>query len=168
MALATRPLLTTRAHEVFAIAQDLATTHGRKELAPVHLALAMLRERINTPAQLLVYGFQLSDELLRQELEAHLPASADPGPTGRDHSWSASDERILELAGVESRALGTEYTACEHIFLAFLRDPTTIPALVLARHGIRYDTFREKVLQVYGRTMDWAGPAADTHAVRLH
>ncbi len=166
MALATRALLTTRVHEVFAIAHDLATIHGREEVAPVHLALAMLQERINIPAQLIAYGYQLPLDLLRRELEAHLPASADPGPTGRNHSWSASDEQILALAGVESRELGTEYLGCEHILLAFLRDSTTTPAAVLARHGIRFDDFREKVMRVYGGTMDWAEP--DITTGRLH
>lgn len=159
MALAARPILTTRSHEVFEIAHDLADAHGREEVAPVHVVLAMLRERLNLPAQLLIYGFQLSHDLLRQELEAHLPPLAGSGPTGHDHSWTASDERTLDLAAVETRELGTEYIGCEHILLAFLRDPSTIPARVLARHGIRFDEFREKVMRTYGGTMDWTEPA---------
>lgn len=44
MSLPRRPFLTTRAHEVFALAHDLADRLGHDDLTPVHVALSVLRE----------------------------------------------------------------------------------------------------------------------------
>ena len=47
-------------------------------------------------------------------------------------------ERIVEQATVESRELGVEYQGGEHVLLALLRDETSRPAQVLARHGLGF------------------------------
>ena len=39
-----RPYLTTRAHEAFSLAFDLASQHGQSEVTPTHLTLGILRD----------------------------------------------------------------------------------------------------------------------------
>jgi ATP-dependent Clp protease ATP-binding subunit ClpA len=66
---------------------------------------------------------------------------------------------MLSLAAVESQELGKEYVGSEHLLLAFLRDPTTGPAIVLALHGVTFDNVRQDVVRIYDLTMVWPGPA---------
>src|SRR5688572_23919993 len=145
MSMPRRPYVTTRTHEVFAIAHDLAERLGHDDVTPVHIALGLIREgRSVAAAAILSRGVQL--DVLERELEAHLSPPEAPRVPPAERSWTPSDECVLERATVEARELGTEFFGCEHVLLAFLRDATSTPAQVLARHGIRFEDARTEVL----------------------
>jgi ATP-dependent Clp protease ATP-binding subunit ClpC len=156
-----RPYVTTRAREVFAIAHDLADRLGHDDVTPVHVALSLIREGHSLAAQALLLGRGVPREVLEAELEAHLPPSGAPRLPAQSRSWTPGDERMLEQATVEARELGTEHCGCEHVLLAFLRDATSAPAQVLARHGVHLDEVRAEVLHLYDRRPDTG--AADEH-----
>ncbi len=149
-----RPYVTTRTHEVFAIAHDLADRLGHDDVTPVHVALGLISEGQNIAAQILLFSRGVPRDVLERELEGHLPPPGAPRPPAHPRSWTSSDERMLEQATVEARELGHEYFGCEHVLLAFLRDATSVPAQVLAQHGVHFDDFRTEVLRIYNRRPD--------------
>ncbi len=149
-----RPYVTTRTHEVFAIAHDLADRLGHDDVTPVHVALGLISEGQNMAAQILLFSRGVPRDVLERELEGYLPPPGAPRPPAQPRSWTSSDERMLEQATVEARELGTEYFGCEHVLLAFLRDATSVPAQVLAQHGVHFDDFRTEVLRIYNRRPD--------------
>lgn len=164
MSMPRRPYVTTRTHEVFAIAHDLAERLGHDDVTPVHIALGLIREgRSVAVGALFNRGVPL--DVLDRELEAHLPPPGTPRVPARERSWTPSDERVLEQATVEARELGKEYFGCEHVLLAFLRDATSAPAQVLAHHGVRFDDARTEVLRIYNARPDGGTSAGPSPAV---
>ncbi len=153
MSMPTRPFLTTRAHEVFSLAHDLADRYGHDVVTPSHVLLGMLQEgRSVAIAALTNRGVPL--DLLSHELEVVLPPPAPPRTKVADHAWSPSDEQLIEQAKAQSRELGTEFYGVEHLLLAILRDYTSAPAQVLERHGVLFDEARAEVVRIYGARPD--------------
>lgn len=139
--------VSVRTQNVFMIAHELAAGLGHIEVTPVHMLLAMLRERKN-PAVVSLYtrGVRLTE--LEDELEKHLP----PATTAyeADFTWTDDDVALLDRAAHEARELGHEYQGCEHILLALLRDTESIPALVLAQHEVRLRDAQVEILRLLG------------------
>ncbi|MDH3458507.1 MAG: hypothetical protein OER90_16815 [Gemmatimonadota bacterium] len=147
-----RPWLTTKAHEVFASAYDLADRLGHDGVTPVHIALAFFREHPNVATGALFHlGVPL--DVLERELQEHLPPPGTQRPPSPERAWTPSDERIIDQAKIAARDLGTEHYGCEHLLLAFLRDEMGATTQVLARHGVRFDDLRTEILRIYN-----AGP----------
>lgn len=159
-----RLYVTTRTHEVLAIAHDLADNLGHDDVTPVHVALGLIREGRSIAAAIL-HGRGVPLDILERELEAHLPPPGVPRVPERQRSWTRSDEHLLEQATVEARELGTEFFGCEHVLLALLRDPTSAPAQVLAQHGVRFDDARTEVLRAYNPRPDGGTSAGSSPAV---
>ena len=165
MLMPVRPYVTTRTREVFALAHDLADRLGHDEVTPVHVTLGLISEGMNIAAQILLYGRGVPRDVLERDLESRLPPSGPPRPPTDSYSWTSSDERVLEQATVEARELGTEYFGCEQVLLAFLRDTTSVPAQVLAHHGVHFDDFRTDVLRIYNRRPDSGTSSGPSPAV---
>ena len=159
-----RPYVTTRTHEVFAIAHDLADRLGHDDVTPVHVSLGLVREGRSIAAQIL-HGRGVPLDVLEREFEAHLPPPGEPRAPARERSWTRSDENVLEQASVEGRELGAEFVGCEHVLLAFLRDPTSVPGRVLAQHGVGFDDARTEVLRAYSARPDGWTSAGSSPAV---
>jgi ATP-dependent Clp protease ATP-binding subunit ClpA len=146
MSMARRPSVTTRTHEVFASAHDLADALGHDAVSPSHVMLALLREEKNVGAQLV--GTRVPRDILERDLEAQLPPARVARDGSTERAWSPGDEHLIAQASIESRELGKEYIGCEHVLLAFLRDSASGPAQVLARHGIHFGEIREELVRV--------------------
>jgi ATP-dependent Clp protease ATP-binding subunit ClpC len=148
MSMPRRPYLTTRAHEVFALAHDLADRLGHAEPTPTHLALGLLAEgRSVAVAALQVRAVPL--EVLSRELEAQLPPAAAPRTPAPTRAWTPTDQRLLAQAEAEARDLGTEHSSCEHLLLALLRDAESVPTRALARHGVGFSDVQATVRSIY-------------------
>ncbi len=165
MLMPVRPYVTTRTREVFALAHDLADRLGHDEVTPVHVTLGLISEGMNIAAQILLYGRGVPRDVLERELEGHLPPPGAPRPPAHPRSWTSSDERMLEQATVEARELGHEYFGCEHVLLAFLRDATSVPAQVLAHHGVHFDDFRTEFLRLLNGRPDSGTSSGPSPAV---
>jgi ATP-dependent Clp protease ATP-binding subunit ClpC len=150
MSMVRRSFVTSRTHEVFAIAHDLADTLGHDELSPLHVMIALLREEKNVAAQLVCTRVPRS--VIETELEAQLPPAGTARAGVTERAWSAADEQLIGQAANESREHGKVYIGCEHVLLAFLRDTSSVPAQVLARHGIDFNTVREDLDRVEALT----------------
>ena len=132
-----RPYLTTRAHEAFSLAFDVARQHGEDEVTPLHLTVGILREGRGVAVGMLhERGVPLDD--VAQELEAVLqtrPAVARANASA--YEWTPGAERLVAAAQSEARLLGTEYYGVEHLLLAMLRDEASASTQVVARHRVR-------------------------------
>src|SRR5712691_6419712 len=104
MSMPRRPFLTTRAHQVFSLAHDLADRLGHDAVTPAHIVLGMLQEGRNVAIGALMNRHVPLDALSR-ELELHLPPPGAPRPQVAEHAWSPSDDHLIELAKVQSRDL---------------------------------------------------------------
>ena len=157
MPMVRRGYVTSRTHEAFAIAHDLADARGHDAISPLHVMLALLREQKNVGAQLVCS--RVPRNVLERDLEAELPPAGDARAGTAQRAWTPADEQIIDRARDESRAHGKEYIGCEHVVLAFLRDTTSVPAQVLARHGIHFSQVREELERVEELTARLARPA---------
>ena len=147
MAMRQRPFLTSRAHKVFALAHALADSRGDANLTPAHIALGLLLEGRSIAVQVLLErGMPL--EAVADELEAELPARGAPRAQPEVREWTPDDERLVEHAVREARDLGTEFYGCEHLLLAFLRDPAGVPARILARHGVGFTDVHTEIRRI--------------------
>ncbi len=151
MSMPRRGWLTDNAHEVFASAHDLADQLGHDDVTPVHIALGLVRARRVAASALFNLGVPL--DVLEREIAEHLPPPGTPRTPAREHTWTPSDERVIDQAKLVARDLGTQFYGDEHLLLAFLRDETGATAQVLARHGIGYEDVRTEVLRII-----WGAP----------
>src|SRR4051812_29928326 len=136
MPLPRRPYVTTRTHEVLEIAHDLAEQRGHDDVTPVHVALGLILEGKGLAPHIMALAVPLDE--LDAELREQLPATGPPRVPPRAPSWTPAMERIIDLATIESRELDVEYQGVEHVLLALLRDETSVPAQLLARHGLLF------------------------------
>lgn len=148
-----RPAVTMRTHEVFAIAHDLADRFGHADVTPSHVLLAMLREG-RSPAIVVLYLLGVPLDELERELESELSVSSLAQLPANEHSWSESDEEMLQRAGIESHGIRHSYIGCEHLLLAFLSDESSAAARLLARHGVDLANARAAVLYAMGAPLE--------------
>jgi ATP-dependent Clp protease ATP-binding subunit ClpA len=142
-----RPYVTTRTHEVFALALRLAERLGHGDVTDVHIALGLLQEGRGIAVAIL-HSRGVPLDALARELEAELPPAGAPRPPAAELSWTPGVEQVLVGAVAESREFGVEYHGCEHVLLALLRDPASAPARVLAGHGLVYDEARSELTRI--------------------
>ncbi|MDH2429910.1 Clp protease N-terminal domain-containing protein [Sphaerisporangium sp. TRM90804] len=69
--------------------------------------------------------------------------------------FHADARQAVTLAQTEARLLTHDHIGSEHLLLALLRQTGTVPARVLARHGIDHDQVSDAVVRRLG------GPAGD-------
>ena len=84
-----RPYVTTRTHEVFALAHDLADQLGHDDVTPVHIALGLVRKGPNVAIGAL-FNRGVPLDALERDLEARLPPSGTPRAPARERSWTPS------------------------------------------------------------------------------
>ena len=139
--------VTMRTHKAFRAAHELAASRGHAEVTPVHILLAIVRERKN-PAVVVLHNRGVQLPALEQELDRHL----SPLTTAHDpeYEWTEGELEMLEKAAAEAHELGHEYQGCEHILLAMLRDPHSLAAKILARHQVRFADAQAEVLRILG------------------
>jgi ATP-dependent Clp protease ATP-binding subunit ClpC len=161
MPLSRRFYVTTRTHQVFELAHDLAESLGHDDVTPAHVAIGLIREGRSIAAQLLSQA--VPPDVLERELKAHLPPTGSPRLPPREPSWTPGIEQVLERTIAEARELGTEFFGSEHVLLALLRDETSAPAQVMAHHGVGFEDARTKIMRAYNARPDGStagGPSA--------
>lgn len=161
-----RGWVTDRTHDVFAKAHALAQRLGHDEVTPVHVTISILDEGTNVAALILLHSCRVPRDSVVIDLEAQLPAPGNPLTAGH-LAWSPSDEHMLSRAAEEARDLGHQHHGCEHLLLAFLRDTTVGPGVILARYGVDFSRVRQDLVRILDGSMLWqagesdnSGPAA--------
>jgi ATP-dependent Clp protease ATP-binding subunit ClpC len=140
---------------IAALAQDEGRKSGSDQLLPEHVILALLKSADGLGYALFqalhinVLTFQLA---LEQGLAAHSPVtSLSDLPAGR------RIRTMLDLAGMESRALRSDYIGTEHLVLAAIREEGSITARYFEKAEITIEDARKLVPDIQSHNPSSAG-----------
>ncbi|HXG76293.1 MAG TPA: ATP-dependent chaperone ClpB [Gaiellaceae bacterium] len=148
--------LTLKSQEAVAGAQELARRAGNPEVAPEHLALALLDQEL---PRTLVERAGADPAAVRAEAEARLRAQPSVSGGNVQPQASAAFRRALDRALEEARALGDEFVSVEHLLLALELVPRErlLEALQQVRGGQRVTSQDPEgsyqALEKYGRDL---------------
>src|SRR6059058_5653467 len=99
--------MTIKSQEAVAAAQEFARRGGNPEVTPDHLLLALLDQDLFADWQ----GLRAEAEAKVERLPAVQGGAQQPNA-------AASLSRVLDSADKERQALGDDYVASDHLFLA--------------------------------------------------
>ena len=74
--------------------------------------------------------------------------SCVPLSVGRRARYNGFGEALVSGLTPKSYYLDVEYHGLEHVLLAMLRDPASLSARVLSRHGVGYDDVRSELVRL--------------------
>ena len=118
------------------LAREEAARFGSNYVAPVHLFLAMLRQKSNTAVEILLYAGINPDDVIRTIEEMLEP--------GEERIFRGSillsprAQKIIDYASTEARNVGSSRVGTEHLLLALLRDTRDYPAHALSMYNLTY------------------------------
>jgi ATP-dependent Clp protease ATP-binding subunit ClpC len=140
---------------IAALAQDEGRKSGSDQLLPEHVMLALLKNADGLGYTLFqtlhinVLTYQLA---LEQSFVAKAPAASFSDlPAGR------RIRTMLDLAGIESRALRNDYIGTEHLVLAAIREEGSVTARYFEKASITIEDARKLVPGVQSRTPSSSG-----------
>jgi ATP-dependent Clp protease ATP-binding subunit ClpA len=87
------------------------------------------------------------EESLRKEIERR-SAVGEEIRTSVEIPFSAEAKRVLELAVQEADRLRHSYIGTEHLLLGLLREPHSVAASILTKHGVRLDDVRAGIVKL--------------------
>jgi len=136
---------TDRARRVVVQAQEEARQLDHNYVGPEHILLGLIHEGSGLAARVLE-SLEMNQETVRHRVEEAIGrgkhASSGPIP------FTPQAKKVLELALVESRALGHSYIGTEHVLLGLIRQGDSAAAHVLAGLGADLDSAREQVIRI--------------------
>ncbi len=154
--------LTTRSQEALAEAIRLAGQAGHPQVAPAHLAQALLRQSAGTTRPLVQAVGCPPDRALDSlgPILAGLPRVS--GSTVGTPQLGREVQLILELAKTEADALGDQYISTEHLLLALTKEsgPT---GTALRAAGITRDGIFDALPAIRGKAKVTSPHAEDTY-----
>lgn len=140
---------TTKAREAIHDAQQIVTQMRGQYLLPVHVAMALVRQRDGiVPAVL--QGRDVPVAALERDLDA-LARKLTSSVSGATTTVHGSQEfgRAVAAADEVMRAMGDAYVSTEHLFLGIV-DADAEVARVCGSHGATAQAFRESLARVRG------------------
>ena len=141
--------LTTKSHEAFREAIDLAARRGNPELVPEHLMRAMLAQDGGTALPL----FQKAGGdpvALEQRMDAYLDKLPKIGGSAAEPSMSRRTMEVLRKAEDEAKALKDDYVSVEHFVLALAKADREMQAAFEASGGVTADRLLKSLASVRG------------------
>ena len=143
---------TERSYRAIEQATMLAAEHRHAAVAPLHIAIALIRDAGSVAATSLhFHGLALDS--LEHELATGL-ASLPTSDRATHPPLDAESEALLDQAAAEASALDHAYTGTEHILLAVLRDGESVAARTLARHGFTFEMAKARILYILNATVE--------------
>ncbi len=139
---------TLKSQEAFQQAQSKAQESDHQELQPEHLLWAFLGQEENVVnAVLSKIGVRPSK--IRAEVEKALEVLPKV-KGGGDVYLSSRLRQIVSKAEKEAAKLKDEYISTEHLFLAFLKEPSTEVNRVLKNNGVDEETILKALMDIRG------------------
>ena len=140
---------TLKSQEALQEAQGLASTKGHQEILPEHLLFVLLTETDGVVVPVL-QKIGLSLEGLQHVAESQL--AKQPSVSGGGFGQVAGSRRlqkIFDVAFKEARAMHDDFVSQEHLFLAILKEKSTL-AKALKAAGVRHDVFLQALAEIRG------------------
>ena len=141
--------LTTKSHEAFREALDLAARRGNPELVPEHLMRAMLAQDGGIALPL----FQKAGGdpvILEQRIDAYLDKLPKVGGAAAEPSLSRRSMEVLRKAEDEAKTLKDDFVSVEHFVLAMARHDREMAAAFESAGGISVDRLLSALASVRG------------------
>ena len=140
--------LTLKSQEAFQKAQSKAQELDHQELQPEHILWAFLEQEENVVnAVLSKIGANMSS--IRAEVENALEAL--PKVKGSEDVYLSSHVRqIIGKAEKEAEKLKDEYISTEHIFLALLKETSTVVSRILKENGVDEEAVLQALMEIRG------------------
>jgi ATP-dependent Clp protease ATP-binding subunit ClpC len=141
--------LTDRARKVMQLANQEAQRFNHEYIGTEHILLGLVKEPSGVAHWALAeFGLKLDD--VRQSVTDVLKVGPDTGVTRGKLPQTPEARKVIEYAMEESRNLSHNYVGTEHILLGLLRESGGLAHHVLAKHGVKLEDCREKVLNLLG------------------
>ena len=116
---------------------------GSAAIAPEHLLLGIIREGRGPAYELLFDKFALDVARLKAEIETHMERKP-PLPESTDVPFTSSARQVLVATMREADRLQQEEIGPVHLLLGILSVSDSVPASILAKHGVSLETARER------------------------
>ena len=138
---------TVKAQEAIESAQQVAAEHGNQQLEPLHLLVALLRQKEGVvPAVLSRLGMAPANV----ESQALKAIESFPKVQGAEHYLSPALKQVLDQAFKETETFKDEYVSTEHLLLALTKDAQGAAGHLLARMGVTHDAILKALVAVRG------------------
>jgi ATP-dependent Clp protease ATP-binding subunit ClpC len=138
---------TDKAIRVVMLAQEESRRLGHNMVGTEQLLLGLLGEGRNVAAKVLE-KFGVTRDDAREEVEQIVGRGS--GLTSPEIPFTPKAKRVLENAVEESRQLGNNYIAPEHILLGLTRDENGVAVTVLENLGVDRSELRTQVMRELG------------------
>jgi len=138
---------TDKAIRVVMLAQEESRRLGHNMVGTEQLLLGLLGEGRNVAAKVLE-KFEVTRDEAREEVEQIVGRGS--GLTSPEIPFTPKAKRVLENAVEESRQLGNNYIAPEHILLGLTRDENGVAVTVLENLGVDRMELRTQVMRELG------------------
>ncbi|MGD1903876.1 MAG: ATP-dependent Clp protease ATP-binding subunit [Geitlerinemataceae cyanobacterium] len=138
---------TDKAIRVVMLAQEESRRLGHNMVGTEQLLLGLLGEGRNVAAKVLE-KFEVTRDEAREEVEQIVGRGS--GLTSPEIPFTPKAKRVLENAVEESRQLGNNYIAPEHILLGLTRDENGVAVTVLENLGVDRAELRTQVMRELG------------------
>ncbi len=140
---------TLRAQQVVALAQKEARRLGQSYVGCEHILLGILKLGQNSAndsnnAKVLLLQAKVELPALLEALLQAIPAddSSSPQPEGA-LPFTSRCRRAMSIAGQLATGLGSTYVGIEHLLLAILKDEEGLPAQILKRQEVDFQSIHE-------------------------
>ncbi len=139
---------TLKSQEALQQAQSKAQESNHQELQPVHLLWAFLGQEDNV-VNAVLSKIGVSSSKIQAEVERILEALPKVEGAG-DVYLSSRLRQIIGKAEKEATKLKDEYISTEHLFLAFLKDPSDEVGRILKENGVDEETVLKALMDIRG------------------
>lgn len=156
---------TTKSQEAIHDAQRIVVQMQGQYILPVHVALALLRQKEG-----IVYTVLRQGDALPERIDERLEALAQQKTTrvqsaATDVHGSQELGRAMTMAQDVMRSMGDTYVSTEHLFLGIVEADADV-ARICADEGVTAEVFRELVARVRGaQRVDSADPESTLHTI---
>ncbi len=140
--------LTLKSQEAFQKAQSKAQELNHQELQPEHLLWVFLGQEENV-INAVLSKIGANPFRLRTAVEKALEVLPKVKGIG-DIYLSSQLRRIIDRAGKEAEKLKDEYISTEHLFLAFLKEPSTQIQRILRENGVDEESILKALMDIRG------------------
>ena len=133
---------TPRAQQIINLARREAVRFHHNYIGAEHILLGLLKLGQGFAISILEHEGVKIPEVITAVESALLPGKVSASGTESSLPYTQRVKRILELAGLEARALNHAYVGTEHILLAILRDGDGLAYSALVKAGAGYESAR--------------------------
>jgi ATP-dependent Clp protease ATP-binding subunit ClpC len=145
---------TETARKAVFVARYQASEFGSPYIEPAHLLLGILHADAALVQRLLKSPGKI--ESMREQIEKQSPRR-EKTLTSVDLPLSHECKRALAFAAEEAERYNHKHIAVEHLILGLLREEKSLPAKIMAAHGLTAAQLRQEIISAPGTPA--AGPA---------